>query len=146
MTADEYNWELVEGAPPVSDRTAISQQRNANPKQAYGDRKVPLHLVPPTALIYMALAFREGARKYGAYNYREIDVEAMTYLGAALRHIQAVIDGEWIDPETGDAKVPHIGAAMASMGILADAYEGNHLIDNRPPAGPAARLLEEYKR
>ena len=41
-----------------------------NPKDAIGAAKLPLHLVPDTLRIYAAMAFAEGASKYGAYNWR----------------------------------------------------------------------------
>jgi len=134
-------------ADPATENVVLAgQSAGANPKQLYGDKKVPLQNVPPAALIYLGAAMSEGARKYGAYNWRTTKVEALTYLGAALRHILQVLDGADIDPETGDAKVPHVAAAMACLAIYADAKEGGFMIDNRPPAGPASRLLTEYKK
>lgn len=113
----------------------------ANPKQQYGDRKVPVQLVPPAALAYIALGTREGAKKYGAYNWRETRVESMTYIGAILRHLMAYLDGEDIDPESGN---PHLAHLMASAAILADATESGQLVDNRPPAGPVGEILRKY--
>ena len=112
-----------------------------NPKQRYGDLKLPLALVPSSALIYLGIALAEGARKYGPFNWREKKVEAMTYAHAALRHLFAWIDGEEIDPESGN---PHLAHALACLGILADAVECKILIDNRPLKGPAARLLKAF--
>ena len=114
----------------------------ANPKQAYGDKKVPLHLVPGAASAYIAIGLKEGARKYGAFNWRETDVEAMTYVGATLRHLTAFVDGEDTDPDSGN---PHLAHAMASLAILVDALESEGVIDNRPKAGPAAKTLEGFK-
>lgn len=117
-----------------------SKSKNSNPKQQYGDLKLPVHRVPPIALAYLAMGCGEGARKYGPFNWREIDIEAMTYIGAALRHIMAWIDGEDIDPESGN---PHIAHAMASLAILADAYERGNLIDDRPAEGPVGSLIRK---
>ena len=128
---------------PSPDPREVGISRPANPKQAYGDKKIPVHLVPPAADLYMGMALKEGARKYGAYNWRKNDVEAMTYVGAAKRHIMQYLDGEDIDPDTGEAQVPHIAAAMACLAILADATEGGNLIDNRPPWGPATHIIQE---
>jgi hypothetical protein len=110
----------------------------ANPKQAFGDRKVPLALVPPASVIYEAEAMSIGADKYGPYNWRALPVEMMTYIHATLRHIYAVVDGEWLDQETGK---PHIGHAKACMGIIADSHELGILIDNRPVPGRAGAML-----
>lgn len=111
-----------------------------NPKQAYGDLKVPLALVPSSALIWMGRAFKEGARKYGPYNWREKAVETMTYANATLRHLYAWIDGEDVDPESG---MPHLGLAMASLAIIADATETGCSIDTRPKKGRAGEMLRE---
>lgn len=118
----------------------IPEVAPSNPKQAYGDKKIPLHLVPPVAIAYMGMGLREGAKKYGPYNWRETDVEVMTYLGAALRHIGAFIDREDTDPESGN---PHLAHAMASLAILVDAYEGGTCNDNRPPPGPMSQVLSD---
>ena len=117
----------------------------ANPKQAYGDRKVPLHLVPSAGLIHEAMAFKEGARKYGPYNWREKAVEAMTYIGAAKRHIETWVDGEEYDPDIAEL-THHLGLARACLGIILDALAVGNLIDNRPPKGSAGELIRELAK
>lgn len=121
---------------------SVAPEKPANPKQAFGDKKVPLHLVPSTAMIYTAMGLKEGARKYGAYNWRELDVEVMTYVGATMRHLTAFVDGEDVDAESGN---PHLAHAIASLAILVDALENQQYIDNRPPKGPAAKALKRFK-
>lgn len=113
---------------------------DANPKQAYGDLKVALQLVPPALVIHAAKALKEGAGKYGPYNWRKTKVEALTYVGAILRHLAAYQDGEDLDPESATGK-SHLDGVAASLAILLDAQDGGTLIDNRPPAGPAPRLV-----
>lgn len=115
-----------------------------NPKQAYGDKKVPMHTVPPALVIGAARAFGEGAVKYGAFNWRNTKVEAMTYVGAIQRHLAAFVDGEDVDPESANGKL-HLDGIAACVGILLDAYHGGFLIDNRPPKGPAAELVRTPK-
>ena len=123
------------------DRNSLElEPKGVNPKQQYGDLKVPLHLVPAPAMAAIAMGLKEGARKYGAYNWRTLTVEAETYIGAALRHLMAWQDGEDIDPDSGN---PHLFHAMASLAILVDAMESGNVIDNRPPAGP--NVLDKYK-
>lgn len=137
---EEYPWpadRVIEYTNEPAEPVAMS-----NPKQAYGDKKVPLHLVPGAASAYIAMGLKEGARKYGAFNWRETDVEVMTYVGATLRHLAAFVDGEDTDAESGN---PHLAHAMASLAILVDALEAEGVIDNRPPAGPAASTLEGFK-
>lgn len=114
----------------------------SNPKQAYGDKKVPLHLVPGAAIAHIAIGLKEGSRKYGAFNWRDTDVEVQTYVGATLRHLMAYVDGENIDPDSGNH---HLSHALASLAILVDAMESDKLIDNRPVSGPMAAVLERAK-
>lgn len=114
-----------------------------NPKQAFGDLKIPVALVPPAAIIYTGLAFKEGARKYGPYNWREKSVEAMTYVNAAQRHLMSWADGEEIDPDSGN---PHLAHALACLAILVDCIETGNLLDNRPPKGNAGALLKRFEK
>ena len=111
---------------------------DTNPKDILGAQKVPLELVPPSSEIYQALAMQNGL-KYGPYNWRTKKVRAMVYVGALRRHMAAWLDGENISPDSG---VPHLGHALACLGILVDAIETGNLIDDRPAAGGAAKLLD----
>jgi hypothetical protein len=113
----------------------------ANPKQAFGDLKVPLQLVPAALKVAAATGLKEGIVKgYGAWNWRTTNVEAMTYIGAIERHLEAWKDGEEIDPESVIGK-HHLDGLAASLAILLDALKGGFLIDNRPPKGPAPGLV-----
>lgn len=112
-----------------------------NPKDLLGLKKVSLGLLPAAGKIYGALAMTLGAAKYGPYNWRTKHVRMSIYLDAMERHLEAVRDGQWLDPESGK---PHIGHIIACGAILADAKEGGFLIDDRPPPGPAAALLEAH--
>lgn len=109
--------------------------KKTNPKDAIGGTKLPLDLIPDTGLAYTALAFLEGALKYGRFNWRIAGVRWSVYEAAMRRHLWKVKEGEWTDPVT---KVPHIGSIMACLMILADAYEQGMLIDDRPPSNTEA--------
>lgn len=111
-----------------------------NPKTAVGVTKAPLHLVPPAGVIAMAEAFKDGAAKYGPFNWRDKTVSSSVYYDAALRHLVAWWDGENHAPDSG---VHHLGHAMACLAIVLDAGSIDRLNDNRPTAGAAARLLAE---
>lgn len=104
----------------------------ANPKQAFGDKKVPLHLFPYTAIAGGCLAFLEGNLKYGRDNFRVAPVEAMTYVRACDGHMKAWAEGREIDPDSG---LPELWKALACIAILIDAKEANTLIDNRKYPG-----------
>lgn len=113
-----------------------------NPKQKYGDTKVPLHLFPTTAIVVGAMGFLEGRLKYGQDNFRAVPVEAMTYVRAALSHINLYAEGEW---NPSDSPVPHLGLAIASIAILIDAHYAGTLIDNRHFPGGYAKTLAEMQ-
>lgn len=128
--AREHAWQPVDG-------------NTGNPKDVYGEAKVDLSLCPPAALVYMALGMMEGARKYGAWNFRRTKIKGMVYTAAAERHIKKWIDGQDLDEESLKAELGH---AMASLAILIDAIENGNLIDNRPPKGNMAELLNKWKK
>lgn len=109
-----------------------------NPKDAIGDRKPPLWLVPAAATIVESEVFRLGAAKYGPYNWRQKKVRATVYVAALLRHVYSYLDGEDLDPESGQSHVAH---ARACTAILLDAAETGNLIDDRPPPGAAGPLI-----
>jgi hypothetical protein len=124
----------------MSKTAEYLQQIPPNPKQLYGDKKLPLHWVPPAALCALAKALGEGGRKYGPYNWRDQPVEVMTYVGGTLRHLAAWVDGEEIDPDSAEGK-KHLDGAIASLAILIDAIESGYAIDNRPKPGAAPKML-----
>lgn len=111
-----------------------------NPKSRYGIKKPPLHLVPPAAIIYLAQGFRDGADKYGPYNWRENEVAASVYVGAAMRHMVSWWDGEELAKDSG---IHHLAHAMSCLAIICDAKETGNLVDDRPLPGAASRLIEE---
>lgn len=116
------------------------QDSGINPKDIIGATKPDLSLVPPAALIHIAEAMGNGAAKYGAYNWRGRQVQAMTYIAAAQRHLVQYLDGEEIAEDSG---VHHLAHAAACCAIVLDALETGNLKDNRPPAGAASRLIAE---
>ncbi len=115
-----------------------------DPKGIAGLAKPQLQLVPPVINTAMAAALKIGADKYGPWNWRTNKVEIMTYLGAMRRHIDAVLEGEDLDPESG---AHHLGHVAAGCAIVLDALAHGTLVDNRPPAhhpfGESARLPRE---
>ena len=100
-----------------------------DPKGIAGKTKPQLQLIPPALNVETAKALSLGADKYGPWNWRENKVEIMTYLGAMKRHIDCLIEGEDIDPESG---AHHLGHVAAGCGIVLDARKHGTLIDNRP--------------
>lgn len=100
----------------------------ANPKQVYGDKKPDLRLLPLTGQLAQWEAHKDGALKYGPFNWRETPVEANTYINAAKRHLELYAAGEEV---ARDTQVQNLGAVMACCAILIDAAAHDTLIDNR---------------
>jgi len=118
--------------------SAPANNGGENPKDRVSAKKPPLHLIPPAAeSVVMAL----GAKKYGAANWRSTNVKASVYVAAARRHLVQWFDGQDDDPESG---VSHLAHARACLGILLDAMATGHLVDDRPPKGAAAELIEKF--
>lgn len=130
----------AQGEPVVTGRNANSYPDN-NPKTAFGITKPSLSKVPPSVMLYLALGFMDGAKKYGAYNWRTKNVTASIYVDACLRHLQSWFDGEEYARDSG---FPHLAHALACIAILVDGKENGSLIDDRPPPGAMADLIETW--
>ena len=115
---------------------------SGNPKDILASRKVALGLLPGAGRIYGALATTLGEKKYGAYNWRKNAVKHTVYLDAAERHLLAIRDGQWLDPESG---IPHWGHIIATASIVLDANSVGKLIDDLPPPGKAVEILAKYE-
>lgn len=112
----------------------------SNPKEAFGDAKMPLDLLPDTAVVQFNLAFLEGALKYGQYNWRIAGVKASTYVRAARRHLSKWWNGQDADPVTMVHELASVGACVA---IILDAMACGKLTDDRPPRADMERALAD---
>lgn len=120
-----------------------TEQTSTNPKDAFGKQKPGISTIPAVALIHESLAMRNGAEKYGPYNWRTKTVSAQVYVDAVYRHVMAWFDGERNAPDSG---IHHLGHARASLGILLDAEEQGTLVDDRPTPGKASEVLERLTK
>lgn len=115
----------------------------ANPKDAAGRAKVPLHLWPPSATAAGAMGFLEGMLKYGRNNFRATPVAASVYAAAAKRHLDDWLEGANTAADTGNL---HLGNALACVAILVDAEVNGTLVDDRnftPEEGAYERFMAE---
>lgn len=128
------SWYAVPNDPActVIRDMAMKEKWSTDPKASQAIQKPQLQLIPPALNDETAKALMRGAEKYGFFNWRENKVEMMTYLGAMKRHIDCLIEGEDIDPDTG---AHHLGCVAAGCGIVLDARKHGTLVDNRPPKG-----------
>lgn len=105
-------------------------QKDTNPKDAVGTRKVPMSVVPTQVTYEVALGMLEGARKYGRHNYRIAGVRGSVYYDAAKRHLDDWWEGTDIDSDSG---LSHITKAITALYVLRDAMINEKWVDDRPP-------------
>ena len=78
-----------------------------------------------------AKVFTFGARKYAQYNWAK-GMPWSVPLACAARHLKKIIEGEEIDPESGELHVGHVFCNIVMLLHYIDHYpEGNDL----PPKG-----------
>ncbi len=138
QSLDDFNRHL-----PLDERSIkfLDGMKPTNPKDAIGVSKVPMHLVPGSAKAHLAMAFLEGALKYGKYNWRVAGVRTSIYLDAIERHLEKYKNGENFDQRT---RVAHLGSIMACCAIILDADLVGKLNDDRPPRAPVSELLDGF--
>lgn len=103
-----------------------------NPKDLVAQSRLDTSLIPDTFLVELALAFYEGALKYGRYNWRMAPVKASVYFSAFDRHFRKFNAGEMRDKKTGTAHMGYVGCCAA---IIHDAMIRGTMVDDRPPRG-----------
>lgn len=146
LGADLGSFKATRFRPDIANRAPsglTSALPDDNPKTRFGVAKPSVTLIPGPALIHCALAFRDGATKYGPANWRVDPVTASTYTDAAFRHLLDYWDGE---DRASDSGVLHLAHAMACLAILIDAQEQGTLKDDRPTKGMTPRVIEENTR
>lgn len=134
---------MEDNKPESSTPQPAPRVLGTNPKDLLGIKKVQLNLVPPSSIIYQALAMEDGAVKYGPYNWRLNKVIATIYIAAAQRHLASWLDGE---ENAQDSQKPHLAHALACIGIIVDALETGNLHDDRPAPGCAAALIARLEQ
>lgn len=128
---EDEDWEEVKTFSPL--------EKDNNPKARAGALKVPTQFVPPVAKLHLGLAMKDGAVKYGPFNWRTEPVSASTYMGAMERHLAAWFDGEDLAEDSGCHHLAHV---MACCALVLDSEELGILVDDRPPQGPSAAFLK----
>jgi hypothetical protein len=89
-----------------------------NPKDIVGSSKLDPGCVPDSITMGAAMAFLEGALKYGRFNWRVAGVRASIYHAAARRHLAKWWNGQDRDKKT---RVHHLDSVIACLGIIRDA-------------------------
>ena len=139
--------ELVPRKLSISQQFQREQQqlstKDTNPKDSAGIRKVPTWFTPTAPMLEVGLAFMEGARKYGAGNWRKAGVRASVYYDAVNRHLNAFKEGQDIDPDSG---LPHLIKAVASLLVLRDSQIMGNWVDDRPIKYPNGLDMDELNK
>lgn len=129
---------LDQNLTPIFD--ALETAKPSNPKDCLGSLKVPLHLWPETATVMGSLGLLDGALKYGRANFRVIGIRYSIYIDALRRHVNALFEGEDLDPDSG---LPHEAHALACLAIIIDAKAAGKLTDDRQVSGGYRHLIDE---
>jgi hypothetical protein len=122
---------------------SVKTGKPTNPKDALGIKKAPTHLIPTGPLYEVGLAMLEGGRKYGAHNYRAVGTRATVYYNAIRRHIDAWLEGEDIDPDSG---IHHLMKAAACCFVMRDSQLMGNDVDDRPIQYPGKLDLNELNK
>ncbi len=106
----------------------MSNSKPTNPKDMVASStKVPLQMWPTVATALGCISLLHGALKYGRNNWRHDGARASVYVGAAQRHIADWYEGNDYDEDGVD----NIGAALASLAIIADSRAAGKMVDDR---------------
>lgn len=74
----------------------------------YDQDKPRMDLLDADALTGVAQVLTFGAQKYTAHNWRE-GISNSRLVAAMLRHLFAIMRGEYVDPESGLPHIDHVG-------------------------------------
>ena len=130
--AKEYNEGPMQGNYHTPSPEDVDQPiKDTNPKRAFGDAKPGVSNVPLVPLFELGEVMKNGAAKYGPFNWRKDPVSMSTYIDAIFRHWAQVSEGQDTDPDSDLAHLAHI---MASCAIVLDAKAHGTLIDDRTPS------------
>lgn len=78
----------------------------------HDEAKPRFDLIPPIAELEVAKVLEYGASKYDANNWRYVENPQARYMAAARRHINAWMQNESYDAESG---LPHLAHAITSL-------------------------------
>ena len=94
----------------------------------YNKDKLPMELIPPSAMKALASVLQYGAQKYSARNW-EKGAEFSVPYASLLRHLTAWWEGENNDLESG---LPHTYHILMNAAMLVEYEEKFEKLDDRP--------------
>ncbi|MES2939757.1 MAG: dATP/dGTP diphosphohydrolase domain-containing protein [Pseudomonadota bacterium] len=128
---------------PTQETTPTVPDTNPKSARAIADGKLRLELIETALTHPVARVMAHGADKYGVRNWRTQPIYLRTYIGAMRRHVDAIADGEWLDPDSGE---PHAAHVAACTQVILDARAHGTLNDDTDyaeggvPGGVAANV------
>lgn len=96
------------------NRSKILTEKSSKEGVKFDSDKLPLELLPVSALKEVARVLQHGAKKYGRNNWRQ-GISDSRLMGAALRHLFSYIEGEELDPETKCNHLAHAACEILFM-------------------------------
>lgn len=96
-----------------------SEHETPKRKSGNGDKfdqdKPRYHLMPRLAEQEVVAVLTYGAMKYDEHNWRKVSPLNARYYSAARRHMQAFLNGERCDPESGLHHLAHAACCVLFM-------------------------------
>lgn len=128
-----------------SNKISKRSDKAVDPKQSQAVKKMSFDAIPVSLLITAQPGCKNGADKYGAYNWLELDdssMSLMTYLNAVQRHLILFRVGQ---DHTSDTGVHNLDSIVAGIAVLRDAMMFNKVNDDRVKLSPEQiKTLEKY--
>lgn len=141
-----YDQDQVEFFGKVAVERAITEfvkpAENQNPKNAAAVNKPSTYAIPPIAILALGAAMKNGADKYGPFNWRQNEVIASVFIDAINRHFLA---WQACENNASDSGIHHLAHIMANCAILLDAIHNSVFNDDRSKSQPILDTPITYK-
>lgn len=92
----------------------------------FDSEKVRLNLIPPAAEMELGKVLTFGAVKYEANSWQNVENAIDRYTAAAMRHINAIRQGELYDSESGLLHSAHAACNMMFVTELMNKNESGN--------------------
>ena len=101
---DAHSWEQSLCERPCSNVIPTGDIRGIK----YDSNKLQWALLPWGAMKVVVDVLMFGAKKYAPGNWKLVDNAEERYKEAAMRHLVAVLEGEWLDLESNKPHLAHL--------------------------------------
>lgn len=128
------DWNQEEPEKPAEPEKPQKPSWEENSVYRADQQKIPVHLCPAALIEGVSQTLNASIQIKGreSWNWRESEIDMVSYLGKTMRHILKTMermDPDDMDPET---QTHHLECAAANLAILLDARRHETLVDNRP--------------